>query len=336
MLARPVRFRAGATLKGRKTPVNAIIRFFRSVRLTVVLILFIILFALLSTLVEQGKPAEYYSQHYSPFVAGLITVSGLQNYTSSLLFIVSTGLFILNLGTCTIHRLLTRARTKAVRHFGPDLIHVGLLILAVGALITAGLRKEQDFTMGPGDAVNLPGGYTMSLASFDFQKYPDGRPKAWISTVDLTKDSKPFRKGVKIEVNHPLELGLLKVYQTSYATEGLINLVDAAGKSAGMKTGQGVNMGDSELWFAGTRPADDPAQGYVAQLENWKGQTFVSKLELAKGDKLGSFTVTDVLSRDVTGLRAASDPGFIPVLIALILVAIGLTMTSIHKSKGDL
>jgi len=316
--------------------VNSIYKFFKSTRLAIVLILVIILFALLSTLIPQGKTADDYKGMYSAFLFGLISMSGLENYTGSILFWVPTVMFILNLGVCTVDRLVKRARNKAVRHFGPDLIHIALLILAVGALITASMREEQDFTMGPGDAVNLPGGYSMSLTSFDFLKYPDGRPKAWISTVDVKKGEALLRKAVKIEVNHPLEIGSLKIYQTSYANEAIMDLTGSDGKTSALKLGQGISMGDSELWFASTRPAPDPSKGLLAQLEVWKGQTFVASQEVGSGDKLATFVVGAISAREVTGLRAATDPGFIPVLIALIIGAIGLTMTSIHKSKGDI
>jgi hypothetical protein len=43
--------------------------------------------------------------------------------------------------------------------------------------------------------------------------------------------------------------------------------------------------------------------------------------------------VEELGSRDVTGLTAVKDPGFIPVVIALIIVAAGLTLTLLQKRK---
>jgi len=314
--------------------VNSIYKFFKSIRLAVVLILVIILFALLSTLIPQGKSLEEYKAMYSPALYWLVTASGLQNYTRGLLFWVPLALFILNLGVCTIDRLVSRARRKAAKHFGPDLIHVGLLILAVGAIITASVRREQDFNMSVGDKVNLPGGYSMSLTDFQYLQYPDGRPKAWISTVDVDKDGQAFRKGVKIEVNHPLAIGLLKVYQTNYGNDASMNLVDEGGAPATMKMGEGLRSGDTILGFASTHPAADPAKGIAARIEEWKGQNFVAARDVVAGDELGGYKVISVSAREYTGLRAATDPGFIPVLIALIMASTGLVMTSFTKSKG--
>jgi cytochrome c biogenesis protein len=314
---------------------DSVFQFFKSVKLAFVLILVIIVFSLLSTLIPQGRSIEEYRSQLGAILAWIVDSIGLDHYTSSFVFFIPVVLFVINLGVCTIDRLVGRAKRKAVKHFGPDLIHVGLLVLCIGALITSAMRKEQDFTMAPGDAVKLPGGYTMSLTNFEFIKYPDGRPKAWISTVDVKKAEALVRKDVKIEVNHPLEIGQLKIYQTSYATEGLMQLVDPNGKALiPFKTGQSFRSGDAEVFFAGAHIQESGT--VVATIETWQGQTLKASNEVISGQTIDAYKVSDISLREVTGLRAASDPGFIPVLIALIMGSIGLAMTSIHKSKGDI
>ena len=53
------------------------------------------------------------------------------------------------------------------------------------------------------------------------------------------------------------------------------------------------------------------------------------------GETIGEYTVTELGSRDVTGLKAVKAPGFIPVVIALIIVAAGLTLTLVQKRKDQ-
>lgn len=313
---------------------NVIFKFFRSVRLAIVLIAVIIVFALLSTLVPQGKSAADLVTQYGSTLGGLIAFSGLGNYTSSAVFYIPIALFIINLSVCSIDRFLSRLRSKAAKHFGPDILHLSLLVLAVGAIMTSQVRREQDFTMAAGNAVNLPGGYTMTLTDFQFLQYPGGRPKAWISTVDVKKGDQIVRKGYKIEVNHPLSIGLLKVYQMNYSSEVSVVFADANGALETMKTGEGFAMGGDQLILTGARQADDPAQGWIAQFQQFRGNDAIAAFEFAPGEKLGQYTVKAVDAKLLTGLRAAVDPGFIPVLIALVLMGIGLTLTSIHKSKG--
>ena len=312
---------------------NVLFKFFRSVRLAVVLIAVIIVFALLSTLIPQGKSPAELTNAYGGFLGSLISFTGLGTYTSSLIFYVSIGMFILNLSVCSIDRFLKRLKSKAAKHFGPDIIHLSLLVLAVGAIITSTVRREQDFTMAAGDAVNLPGGYTMHLTNFEFLQYPDGRPKAWISTVDVKQGDRTVRQGYRIEVNHPLSLGLLKVYQMNYSSEASVEFIDPSGATSVMKVGEGFTMGTDELLLVGARQAG-PAQGWIAQFRQYRGNNAIASMEFGQGEKIGQYTVQSITARQLTGLRAAVDPGFIPVLIALTLMAIGLTMTSIHKSKG--
>jgi cytochrome c biogenesis protein len=322
---------------GRQTPVNAIYKFFRSTRLAVVLILVIILLAGLSTLIPQGKTVEEYRTMYSPLVFGLVTMSGLGKYTGSIPFFwVPIILFIANLGTCTISRLVTRAKNKAVRHFGPDLIHIALLLLAVGALITATVRREQDFTMAPGESVSLPDGYSMTLTDFQFLQYPDGRPKAWISTVDIGKDGAALRKGVKIEVNHPLSIGALKVYQTNYGTDVSVDFIDSSGAVSTMHRGEGFSTAGGELVLSSAQRMGQDGSNWVALFQEYQGPSAKGMSTLAVGDSIGGYKASSIKAHEFTGLRAATDPGFIPVLIALMIGAVGLTMTSIHKSKGDI
>jgi len=313
---------------------NGIFKFFRSVRLAIVLISVIIVYSLLSTLVPQGKSGVELVQSFGPVLGRLVAFSGIGNFTTSPIFYVSLTMFILNLSVCSVDRFTRRLKSKAVRHYGPDIIHLSLLVLTMGALITTTVRRQQDFTMAAGDAVNLPGGYTMSLTNFQFIQYPDGRPKAWISTVDVSQGGRILRKAYRIEVNHPLTIGMMKVYQMNYSSDASIGFIDPAGQTDTMKVGEAFSMGADQLVFVGARPAVSPAQGWVAQFQEFRGTSPIANFEFGTGEKLGQYTIQTITARELTGLRAAVDPGFIPVLIALTLMGIGLTLTSIHKSKG--
>jgi cytochrome c biogenesis protein ResB len=313
-------------------PVNAIFKFFRSVKLAVALLAFLTLFALLSTLVQQGKDPGFYAEVYGPFLAGVIQITTLDRFTSSLLFIIPMVLFVINLSVCTVDRLVSRARRKAKKHFGPDLIHISLLLLTVGAMTTTLVRREQDFWMAKGDVMNLPGGYTMKLSGFEYLQYPNGRPKEWTSTVDLMKGDLVVRKDYKIEVNRPLSVGLLKVYQMNYS-QGAIRLVDGAGVLRNLCIGQDLMLAESNYRFAELRMAAD-GKGIAAHLLQWWDGKMIAERDVAAGDQVDNYIVMSVSDEGVTGLRAAVDPGFITVLIALIIMMAGLTLTSIHKSKG--
>jgi cytochrome c biogenesis protein ResB len=165
-------------------------RFFRSVRLAVVLLLVITGLSILATLIPQGRGEEYYRTSYAPGMADLILWTGFDGFSTSVLFLAPVALFVVNLGVCTVHRMTTRGKSGAARRHGPDLIHIGLLILAVGGVASTLLRKEAAFSMGAGDSVDVSGGYRLELLAFDTQRYESGLPKDWISTVRVTQGDK--------------------------------------------------------------------------------------------------------------------------------------------------
>ena len=109
-------------------PVKAVYRFFKSVRLALVLILVIIALSCWPPLsrrpglmrgTSRSIPRRLCGDRFSRNGASV----PIPFFPSAVL------LFTINLGTCTIARLVTRARAKARRRYGPDLVHVGLLVL---------------------------------------------------------------------------------------------------------------------------------------------------------------------------------------------------------------
>jgi len=130
--------------------VKALYRFFRSVRLAVVLLLVLTLLSLLSTFVPQGRPDQFYTARYSPFVSGLITGSGMGRFFSSILFLAPVFLFTVNLGVCAVDRFVKRTRAGAKKRYGPDFLHVGLLILIAGGIVTSFARQEKVVWMAEG------------------------------------------------------------------------------------------------------------------------------------------------------------------------------------------
>ena len=307
---------------------KAIYRFFTSVRLAVVLILAITALSLLATLVPQGRESAYYQAHFSHPAYRLISWFQFDRFFSSPLFLVSVAFFTINLGVCAIDRFVRRARTKATNRFGPDLIHIGLLVLIAGGLITALNRQEKDYTMAPGAQVTLNRSYALHLQSFEFLKYENGSPKAWISTVSVLKDGKTEIASFPIEVNHPLRLKGVTVFQTSWTSEATLSRGDGSEVTA--QAGQGFPDGDSFWYFADVVKDGDVQK---ALFQEFQGHAIVSMRKLAPADTVGPYTILEI--RQSTVLRAVNDPGFLPVIIALVIVAAGLALTFLQKRREE-
>ncbi len=311
---------------------NRLYRFFRSVRLAVVLLLTLTVLSILSTLVPQGQPEDYYRAAYPPGLAALVLGLRFHRFFTTALFIAPVLLFIGNLGTCTVDRLVRRARGRAAHRHGPDLVHIALLVLTIGGVTSLFVRREKYFTMGVGDTVEITGGYRMELLSFEFQRYEGGRPKDWISRVRVRRGGTTLRDDYHIEVNRPLRLGLLRVYQSSYDTEGRVLLSDPQGGRYAIGRGDGVPSGDTALYLVAFEPAGPGS--YMAVFQRGPGPDPGDLWRIVAGGSLGAYRVDGVEARDLTGLTAVRDPGVIPVLAALLLGSVGLALTALQR-RGE-
>ena len=174
--------------------------------------------------------------------------------------------------------------------------------------------------------MDLPLGYNLKLVDYVYEQYPDGRPKDWVSTVQASRRGQVLVDSYPIEVNKPLRLGGLKIYQTSFRREDVALLRDQNGELAAIHSGEGFKWENALLVFAGI-------EGDRALFERWEGHTRAAELRVGTSELIGEYTIVELSSRDLTGLKAVKDPGFIPVIAALILVAAGLALTFSQKRK---
>jgi cytochrome c biogenesis protein len=305
-------------------------RFFRSLKFAVVLILILTGLSVIATLIPQGREPSFYFTDYPNFGAVLV-ILGFDQLFRSFLFLLPTVLFFISLVLCTIHRLVTRLRTGARRRFGPDLIHIGLLVLMIGALVTFFGRTEDVIQLREGDSAEIPGGYVLSLEKFNFDLYEDGSPKDWISVVNVTRDGEVVTESTIVEVNSPLKLGGLKLYQASYGFEEGIVLADLEGRSYWLTAGDFIPLADGTgMVLQGIGPAPLGA-GDVATFEVWEGHDVREYRTEVAGAVLGEWIMTDVVFGYFTGLQMVHDPGYGTVLAALILITVGLFLTYIQK-----
>jgi len=317
--------------------VGAIYRFLRSVRLAVVVSLILTALLLVSTLVPQGEPQAFYQARYSPIVYGLVMMFGFDRFFTSALFLLPALLFSVNLGVCAVDRVVRRTRTRAKLRLGPDLIHIGLLVLIASGLATALGRQATDLSLGVGDTAGVSPGYTLRLVDFQYLTYPDGSPRDWISTVSVSKDGQVRIPSFPIKVNHPLRLHGVRVYQSTWGIEGSLQLRDQTGTSVTATTGQGFQDGDSFWMFSQVQKSGNAAHPWRAVFDEYRGQETspASTKTVENGEAIGPYTVESVSAREVTGLTAEKDPGGVPFLIAAGLIVVGLALTFIQKRLDE-
>jgi hypothetical protein len=129
-----------------------------------------------------------------------------------------------------------------------------------------------------------------------------------------------------IEVNKPLRIGGIRIYQASFGREDRALLRDREGISRPITGGRGFEMEGKVVIFRGI-------DGERAVFEQWEQHSRTAVHRRGIGETIGEYTIAEMGSREVTGLKAVKDPGFLPVVIALIVVAAGLTLTLVQKTK---
>jgi cytochrome c biogenesis protein len=115
-------------------------------------------------------------------------------------------------------RLCLLAQKKKLGHFGSDAVHLGLLVIIGGGIVSglAGFRTQLD--LSEGQTVKVPRApFEIRLDRFETEYYPQGMVKAWKSTVTVVENSAGVLSGT-IMVNKPLTYKGFSFYQTSYGS----------------------------------------------------------------------------------------------------------------------
>jgi hypothetical protein len=298
----------------------------------VALLVLIVVLCLLATFVPQGRPLEWYQGKYSAAALMAVEALHLQAFFNSAIFLVPACLFTVNLGLCTVDRFVKRARIGAHRRHGPDLVHIGLLVLIAAGLVTALGRQETTCSLAEGEEAGLGSGYALRLLSFKFLQYDDGRPRNWISTVDVLRGGQREIASYPIEVNHPLRLPGLTVYQSSWNVQGMLRLRGSDGTDTDPPSpGDYFEQGDSRWIFVAFQ-----RQGvaWAVLFHRYQRGAYAESRILLPGDTIGPFKVTAITAREISGLKTVRDPGLAPFLVAVLLITAGLCLTFVQK-KGE-
>jgi cytochrome c biogenesis protein len=114
------------------------------------------------------------------------------------------------------NRTFILARKRIMGLFGADIVHIGILIILAGGIIsgTGGIRKN--LTFSEGKVLDIPEAeFKLRLDKFETEFYPNGSVRDWKSTLTVIENEMPILRKV-IEVNHPLTYKGFVFYQSSY------------------------------------------------------------------------------------------------------------------------
>jgi len=315
----------------KKNVFQKIFSFLKSVKLAVILIIYITVTSTLATLIPQGNEIAFYKQVYNPFVSWLILSTGLHSFFNSFLFLMPVVLFIINLTVCTSTRFVRELFNKQKKRFGPDIIHIGIFILIVSSFITFFLKQEKFFYLDEGEQITVLDKYTVTLKSFKELRYPDGRPKEWISDVSIKENGEEILSSFNIEVNKPLELDGISLYQYSYYNLSYLILESNEGKNFKLPEGHPIPDGTNKLFFKKALDTGYQKKNKVIIIQERENNQVIRQNEYQIGEYIGDYLIKGAPNNLISGLQIVYDPGFLPVIISFIIILAGFIITLIQK-----
>lgn len=168
---------------------DRIYSFLKSIKLAAFLLVLIGIFAIIGGIIPQGKSLEFYLSHYPKF-AKTIQGLGFDRIFTSLPFLALVALFTVNLTVCTVHRFGTElAKPREKRKHGPDLLHIGLIVIIFGSILSARTRTEEMFYLGTGQHLHLPDKMVLQIVALSEEKYDTGRVRSWTTEAIIRQPS---------------------------------------------------------------------------------------------------------------------------------------------------
>lgn len=112
------------------------------------------------------------------------------------------------------NRLFLLARKKTSGLFGSDVVHLGLLIILAGGIISGLGGFRTNLNISEGETLPVPNSdFELRLDKFETEYYSSGAVKDWKSHLTVIEDTKPVLSKT-IEVNHPLSHKGFVFYQS--------------------------------------------------------------------------------------------------------------------------
>jgi cytochrome c biogenesis protein len=239
--------------------------------------------------------------------------------------------------------------------FGPEIVHLGIVIVIIGGLISALFSQRMTLALSEGQTVDLPGKtFSLRLDRFMTDYYPDGSVKSWQSLVSIIEQGQ-VKKQKRVEVNHPLKYDGLNFFQMSYGFDWDRTQVELeikgnhpAVSNLTLKVGEKVEIGpglalslltfipDFELDQEGqpaSRSAEANQPAALVQVTRdgqpvYRAWLFYYQPDLNRVQSQPDFKLEIRLKKFkapvFSGLEAASDPGMNPVWLGSALLFLGL------------
>lgn len=258
------------------------------------------------------------------------------------------------------------ARKKILGIFGSDIVHLGLLVILIGGIISGFRGFRANINIAEGETIPVLGAdFQIQLDKFETEYHPNGSVKDWKSTLTVFENESP-RLTKTIEVNHPLTYKGYVFYQSSYGWNWQNPLLEiqatktsepSNAKRAYLQLGEKASWKEENLEFTvsqfvpdfiidgnqvrtRTLEPNNPAafiEAYEGEKKISSGWVFAKFPDFSQmhseEEPAYKFELKDIQADQYSGIQMAKDPGVNFIWVGSAFLMIGLFMAFYWPTK---
>lgn len=282
-------------------------------------------------------------------LAGLAVLLGLDAFPGGGLQLIGTPLFWLIIGllgantaACTGWALWHRPPTRLL-NWGPHLIHLGLLFLLAGLVLSLLLRHEETVVLEQGQTERLQAGIILQLTEAREVRNDRGDLVNWESRLKIQAPGQEPWQGTTA-VNRPLRIPPYRLYQTDFETRPAVRLLPAGSadgqieRTAGTEVVLAVNEGYREndtLWVL-SRDDSQPGEPDSFFFLGYRDGQMTGRRSLQEGAESLGLEPLEATEKTLSGLRLSYDPGALPAAAGALLLGFGVILYGIERYRRRL
>ena len=255
-------------------------------------------------------------------------------------------------------RISLLARKRILGLFGSDIVHLGLLIIIVGGIISGLGGFRTSLNISEGEVIPVPqADFHLRLDKFVTEYHPNGSVRDWKSTLTVLENGSDVLSKT-IEVNHPLSYKGMVFYQSSYGWDWENPTLEIWAKKTNdasflkkyeLGVGEKAQLGEENIEISILNFVPDFIIGEnneiatrslnpnnpAAYIEGWQeGEKIFSSWIFAKFPDFGrmhsnietdlTFEFKDLKAAQYSGIQIAKDPGVNFIWAGCTLLMVGL------------
>ena len=235
------------------------------------------------------------------------------------------------------------ARQGVIGRLGPILIHLGMILLMIGATYGSLNGKTIEKFLAPGRSIDLLNnneekGLTIELKKFKIERDPQGRAEQYRSIVNVIEPN-GNNQSKEISVNYPLRYKGLTLYQADWSLAAITIQIDNSPKL--QIPIEPISELGEQVWGTIIPTNKDGKNQILLTVDSELGPvniydndgTLLTKLSINKEEKVKGALINIINIIPSSGLLLKHDPGVPLVYLSFAIILIGGSLSIISTKK---